>query len=55
MADSWNCPERPLVFQRRRRLSSAGGDGSEFRDMLLNTVLETLRRAANVPTITVVH
>ena len=45
MEDLWNCRERPLAL---RKAYSAGGDGSEFRDVLLSTLLETLRRADNV-------
>ena len=42
-------------FATAKKAFSAGGDDSEYRDVLLNTLMETLRRAANVPTITVAH
>ena len=48
-------PRATVGFAMARKFFSAGGDGSEFKDVLLITLLETLRRAANVPTITVGH
>ena len=48
-------PRATVGFATARKAYSAGGDDSEFRNVLLNTLLETLRQAANVPTITVTH
>ena len=45
---------RTVGFTPARKAFSAGRDG-EFRNGLLDTLLKTLRRATNVPTITVAH
>ena len=44
-----------IGFTTARKAFSVGGDGSEFRNVLHNTLLETLRRTANALTITVAH
>ena len=41
-------------FTSARKAFPAGSDG-EFRDVLFDTLLKTLRRATTVPTITVAH
>ena len=42
-------------FAMARKTFLAGEDGNKFRVVLLHTLLETLRRATNVPTITLAY
>ena len=47
-------PRRTVGFTPTRKTFPVGCNG-EFRDVLFDTLLKTLRRAANVQTITVAH